>query len=273
MQPIYSIDSADGTSLFVYKQKQMEVGYRDSVHCYDELKFVRIVKGHGLWRIGNRDYDVSSGDILIMSRADIRQLKSIVAAPFVIEQVDFVPAFLAPLQGVTDFFISRTSEFQNLLPRDAFLSQKLDELISEILCDRVYKEQAVKVKLADLVITTARLLDIKSEAVHISDKRMDTVEKAKAYIREHFSEPITLDDTARRFFLSPSYFSRLFKQYSGMTFQDYVAHVRVKEVITLIDSQPINILDAAMQCGFSCSSGFYKTFKHVTGSIPKMYKK
>lgn len=37
------------------------------------------------------------------------------------------------------------------------------------------------------------------------------------YIREHLSEPITLESLARQTFYNPSYFSRMFKEKCGMT--------------------------------------------------------
>ena len=73
----YSIESSDGTVLFYYKTKLMEEGYKDNIHCYDEMKFVRIKSGAGIWSIGDKNYSVSSGDILIMSRSDIRTVSKI----------------------------------------------------------------------------------------------------------------------------------------------------------------------------------------------------
>ena len=272
MQPLYTIESPDGTLVFFYKQKRMDEGYRDSVHSYDELKFIRLLEGSGIWRIGHKEYAVTAGDILLMSRADIRQLQHVEQAPLTIEQVDFLPAFLAPLQDVANFFVCRPEDFENLLPRDTVVIQKMDDLVEEILNDRPYKQQAVRSKLTELVIATARLLHATPTPHNGAERRQDTVEQAMNYIRTHLSESLSLEKLAKRFYLSPAYFSRLFRRYSGMSFQDYLAQVRVKEVLSLLDSQPINVLDAALQCGFSSSSGFYRTFRHVTGTTPKHFK-
>ncbi len=272
MEALYSIEQTDGSPLFFYKQKRMEEGYRDTVHNYDELKFVRLLAGSGLWRIGQKDYAVSAGDVLLMSRVDIRQVQRIDQSPLIIEQFDFLPSFLAPMQDVADFFVRRPSGFQNLLPRDPELGFRLDGLVEEITQDRPYKQQAIRCKLTDLVIITARLLEAVPFAPTKTERQQNTVERAMEYIRAHLSEPLRMEEVARHFYLSPAYFSRVFRSYSGMSFQEYLAQIRVREVLALLNSQPINVLDAAMQCGFGSSSGFYRTFRHVTGTTPKHFK-
>ena len=267
----YSIKTSDGTVLLFYKTKQMEEGYKDNVHCYDELKFVRIKNGCGVWDIGKKRYSVKAGDILIMSRSDIRTVSEIIDYPFIIEQIDFLPAFLSEFHGITDFFIKRTGSYDNLLEKSNILSKKFDDIIYEIKCDSIYKEQSIKAKLSDLVIETARLLKYNPDYFAVN-KQKDIIIKAMGFIKSNFNEKLSLEAVASKFYLSPSYFSRLFRQYAGMTFNEYVANVRVNEVIQLLNNSQINILDAAMQCGFSSSSGFYKTFRHITGFTPKAYK-
>ncbi len=272
MKPLYTIESPNGTPLFFYKQKRMEEGYRDGVHSYDELKFVRVLEGGGIWLISQKEYTVAAGNILLMSRADIRQVQHVSRGPLIIEQIDFLPAFLAPMQDVADFFVRRPLGFENLLPRDFVLEQKLDELVEEVKANRPFKQQAIRTKLSELVIATARLLCVQPTPAPSAERRQDTAEQAMNYICAHLSEPLTLEGVAGHFYLSPAYFSRLFRSYSGMSFQEYLAQVRVREVLSLLDSQPINILDAALQCGFGSSSGFYRTFRHVTGTTPKHFK-
>ncbi len=267
----YTIKSSDGTVLFYYKTKQMEEGYKDSVHCYDEMKFVRIKHGCGVWDIGNKSYTVSTGDILIMSRADIRTVSKIIKAPFIIEQIDFLPAFLSGFHGIAGFFLKRTTDFSNLLSPNDTVSNCFNEIINEIECNEIYKEQAIKAKLSNLVITTARLIEY-SPSCTTEDKRKDTILKVMEFIKENYSNELSLEFISSVFYLSPSYFSRLFKQYAGMTYNEYLANVRVNAVICMLNQGKSNILDAAMQCGFSSSSGFYKTFRKVTGLTPKAYK-
>ena len=47
------------------------------------------------------------------------------------------------------------------------------------------------------------------------------------YIEAHYAEKITLDDLARKVYLSPPYLSLIFKQEIGVTFNDYLNQIRI----------------------------------------------
>ncbi len=268
---IYCIEGADHSVLFRYKQKCMQAGFRDSVHNYDELKFVRILAGCGTWQINQKQYQVHPGDILLFCAADVRHIQSIDQDSLKIEQVNFMPAFLSPMQETADFFVYRSAGFSNLLPRDANVSRLMDELVLEILMPQTYQRQAVCNRLLSLVIAVARLLRVKPVPHNKQEHRQETVEQAMNYIRLHLEQDLTLESVAGEFYLSPAYFSRLFRHHCGMSFQEFLARARVSEVLSLIKSQHINILDAALQCGFRSSSGFYRTFRRITGTTPKRF--
>nr|MDF9460490.1 AraC family transcriptional regulator [Bacillus pumilus] len=51
---------------------------------------------------------------------------------------------------------------------------------------------------------------------------MNDIERAKRYIKTHFCEQITLEQTAAYVDLSPTYFTKRFKDETGLTFKEYV---------------------------------------------------
>ncbi|MBQ3085006.1 MAG: helix-turn-helix transcriptional regulator [Clostridia bacterium] len=269
---MFEIRSNDGTLLFLYKKKRMEEGYRDRIHCYDECKIVRVLEGRGIWQIGGREYTVEGGDILIMSRADLRTIRKIEQSPLTIEQLNFAPAFLAPDQEVASFFVKRPQGFENLLPQAAELNQGLDALITETEQRRPYQKQALRARLTEWVIAAARVLPQEPSAALAGARQRQAMEQAVDYIKNHYAEPLNLEQVAREFYLSPSYFSRLFRKHTGLGFREYLGRVRVQAVLALLEDRNINVLDAALQCGFSGSSGFYRTFHHVTGGSPGHFR-
>ncbi|SIS94197.1 helix-turn-helix transcriptional regulator [Alicyclobacillus vulcanalis] len=98
------------------------------------------------------------------------------------------------------------------------------------------------------------------------------IESAIAYIEEHFHEPISLQEVAERVYLSPSYFSRLFKSEVGTTFIDYLTQYRIQKskMLLRVTSLPIEII--ANNTGFSNSSYFSTTFKRIVGRTPSEYR-
>lgn len=117
------------------------------------------------------------------------------------------------------------------------------------------------------------------KSLHILSKdndKEDNVDKnfvkALEYINSNITKPLTLEDVAQRVYLSPSYLSRLFKNYFSVNFIDYINTRKValaREQISL-STTPINKL--SRQLGFSQASYFTKIFKQKCGITPSKYR-
>ena len=101
----------------------------------------------------------------------------------------------------------------------------------------------------------------------------DAITRAKQYLKNHFSENLTLADVASHVSLSPVYFSRLFKESTGMTFNSYLNQLRVRSSAYLLLNSQASILDISSQSGFEDQSYFTKVFKKFTGVSPNAFRK
>lgn len=87
-----------------------------------------------------------------------------------------------------------------------------------------------------------------------------------------FREKLTLADVAEMVQLSPSYFSRLFKQEMGTSFSEYLADLRLGEAKKLLLSTSQNMGEIGFACGFEDQSYFTKVFKKKFGITPNRYR-
>lgn len=97
--------------------------------------------------------------------------------------------------------------------------------------------------------------------------------EACLYISQNCAEPLTLDTVAHQIGISKSYFSHLFKDYTQMTFIDYLIKERINRAETLFLGPKKRIIDIAFECGFSSISSFNRTFKKVKGISPTEFRK
>lgn len=95
---------------------------------------------------------------------------------------------------------------------------------------------------------------------------LDAVE----YIQEHYrDEDICVEQVAERFHMSVSYFSKLFNEYAGMTFPEFITDLRLTYAKEMLRANPdINIKKVAEICGFSTTSYFSSQFKKKFGLSP-----
>ncbi|MCL2096657.1 MAG: AraC family transcriptional regulator [Oscillospiraceae bacterium] len=105
-----------------------------------------------------------------------------------------------------------------------------------------------------------------------SVKHVDLISKAVSYVKTNYMRKITLSEVAEYVFLSPSYFSKIFKEEMRYYFNDYLNHVRIEKSKVLLLTERINLADIAASVGFYDQSYFNKVFKKVTGVTPKKFK-
>ena len=73
--------------------------------------------------------------------------------------------------------------------------------------------------------------------------------------------------------LSPFYFSKLFNEYMGISFPDYLSGIRVQNAINLLLNDSLSITECAFMAGFQSTTRFNKLFREVTGTTPREYRK
>ncbi len=94
-----------------------------------------------------------------------------------------------------------------------------------------------------------------------------------AYLRRNSASHVSLEEAAAQAHLSPSYFSRLFRQRTGRTFSDYLTRLRVDHAKRLLCSPQSDMAEIAAQAGFYDQSHFTHAFKSVTGLTPGAYRR
>lgn len=94
-----------------------------------------------------------------------------------------------------------------------------------------------------------------------------------AYIQENYAAQITLSELAKKFYVSDSHLSRLFKSSLGMGFRDYLTQVRLEAAERELRTTERSIIRLANDNGFSGLAVFNRSFKEKYGETPSVYKK
>jgi len=92
------------------------------------------------------------------------------------------------------------------------------------------------------------------------------------YIDFHYMEDLSLDLMAKLCSVTNTYLSSLFKKEVSMTLTDYINSTRIRQSLALLNTTSLSIQEIALQCGFSDSNYFTRTFKKFQGQSPKGYR-
>jgi len=95
---------------------------------------------------------------------------------------------------------------------------------------------------------------------------------ALSYINEHLSEKIVAENLASQLYVSRTTLLTTFKQYTGVTLNNYILNSRIKKAISELKSGKTE-QETAELCGFNDSSAFIKAFRRVYNMTPRQYLK
>lgn len=98
------------------------------------------------------------------------------------------------------------------------------------------------------------------------------VPQAIAYLEQHFTEPLTVNELSEIVNLSPFYFSRLFRKHTNMSPHAYQVHLRITLARQLLASSGQAVEQIGENCGFSSPQHFIRCFKQHVGCTPHQYR-
>ncbi len=110
----------------------------------------------------------------------------------------------------------------------------------------------------------------------VSARRMATspqvMEHVLRYIDQNYAKDITLDSLANYSGYSKWYFSRVFKQYTGVPLMQYLTQVRIANIRQALISDEASVAEICACSGFSSTSTFNRVFKEMNGCTPSEYR-
>jgi AraC family transcriptional regulator len=101
---------------------------------------------------------------------------------------------------------------------------------------------------------------------------VERVNRALDHIVRNLAQPLRLEDVSKAACFSPFHFHRVFKGLVGETLNQFVKRQRIERALYLMSHAPKRSLtDVALDCGFSSSSDFSRSFKQRYGVAPSLF--
>lgn len=143
-------------------------------------------------------------------------------------------------------------------------------LESENACGRLYTESMATALSAHLLQQySTQKPKIESYSDGLSQARLRQVTE---YIHQHSAQNPSLMIMAEMVQMSPYYFSRLFKQSTGVAPHQYLLKCRINQAKRLLKTTNLSIADIAVQVGFVDQSHLNRHFKRHFGVSPSQFR-
>lgn len=290
MQKIWEVLQAEGIEFQnFYQELEMSAPlvetHRDETHTnavmnlhshdFYEMLFCRVSGGVD-YLVGTERYRIQSGDIIILSPGVSHRplLLEEQGAVYKRDVVWFSREFVQLLkQALPD------SRFSRSYPEAIFLRTKGTkwELLGEMFRNGVKEAERRKPECDGVILgnTIAILAQIaraleETGIRQLQAEKPELLEQVMAYIEENLANHITLEETARHFYVSISTITQLFRQKMGTSFYRCVTQRRLIAAKALIGEGKA-LEDVSRSVGFQDYSSFYRAFKKEYGISPRQF--
>lgn len=105
-----------------------------------------------------------------------------------------------------------------------------------------------------------------------SDDIDHKIERVKQFTEKNYHKKISLEDVSELIFLSPKYFSRIFKEKTGVGFNDYKLNIKIDKSKEFLINSGLNIDEIAYKMGYENSESFIRIFKKITNLTPTEFR-
>ncbi len=105
------------------------------------------------------------------------------------------------------------------------------------------------------------------------DDKNDLIYKIQRDFETNYAQDVTLEDLSKKYGISQSYLSHIFKSATGKSVKGYLLECRVAAAKRYLVGSNNRISDVVEACGFSDCSNFSRLFKTMTGYSPVDFRK
>lgn len=98
------------------------------------------------------------------------------------------------------------------------------------------------------------------------------IEFAKLFIKKHYNKPFSLEEISEKVCLNYKYFSRIFKEKTGKSFNEYKLNLRMSSAKQFLEGCGWTVSQIAYKIGYQNPNSFMKMFKKITGFTPSGYR-
>lgn len=274
-----------------YIIQKAQVNLLCPVHVHDFIEIVYILSGEGVHTVNHQSFHVTGGELFVMNTNVPHEFTSYENSPLKLEvyncifQPDFIDySFLDTpdfIEASNHFFFNsvspeRTNEgFVKIVGNKAWA---FDNLFHDMYCEYTLRadgyERMLRAYLTILLIKVFRAYRMDHQLDRsLSGMKRQIVENTVTYVQQHYDENIRLEELAALSFLSPSYFSKVFKEYTDQTLTQFIQNQRIQAACQQLRSTDIPIDSIAEDVGYKDIKSFYAVFRKLMGVTPGQYRK
>lgn len=225
----------------------------------------------------NNEIMLREGDILLITPGVIHSMKPSMGKRLIFQADHTLFHGIKELEAT----LTLMSPLVLITPEDSpeihkKIQKRILEISDEYFSEAPLCEASIISKLIEIFVLIGRNYSSNTSSLHKNiNKQYEYTSRFLYicdYINLHYNENITLDFVANMSGYSKYHFSRLFKQFTNVSFYKYLNMKKIEKAEVFLMDNSLSITEVALRCGFSSLSAFLRMFKLMKGCTPTEFK-
>jgi AraC-type DNA-binding domain-containing proteins len=247
-------------------------------HWHTPLEIIMPVKSNYTAICSDIEFNLKEGDVLLINPGVVHSLPATPVGERFIFQADFsllhnIKELESTLSIIAPALVITEENFPSIHSRIENIMYAIKE---EYFSNAPLIEASIYAKLIDMFVLIGREYTTKADMFHVTNtKQREYTEKFLSlcnYINENCTKDLTLDEVADLAGFSKYHFTRLFRQFTGVSFYKYLNQKKIAIAENLLIDPDISVTEVALRSGFSSLSAFIRMFKIIKSCTPTEFR-
>ncbi|WP_367924157.1 AraC family transcriptional regulator [uncultured Ruthenibacterium sp.] len=249
-----------------------------SLHHHDFYEVYLFLGGHVCYNVESRNYHLLPGDILLIGPTELHQPRIEKDAGVYERMVlwldkTFLESLSTDATSLTRCFDVSVPGHTNLLRLAPAVRAEFQRLLEQLALENESQRYGAEVMCRGLLLQVMVELNRMAESLPpdgAGEKDAGVVPQVLRYINEHYTDPLSLELLASKFFVSKYHLSHAFNRVVGTSVYRYIVQKRLVIAKQML-AGGVAPTDVYRHCGFGDYANFYRAFKAEYHISPKQY--
>ncbi len=252
------------------------------LHWHDEMEIIHVIEGSMTVSIQNEEILVSEGDMVFIQPQFIHSIcqhgddkakyYNILFRFSLLETNERDPCY-------EKYFLPVYSShliIPKYLSRDNPLNGKITPFVQQLTDLRRHSEDGIELIIKSCLFGIMHYICAESKPKNAQDNYIEDLytklKRSLELVENRYDENLTVEEAARVSNFSASHFSKMFRQLTGTSFNQYLKNYRLEIASKKLRQESMTVSRTAIECGFNNLSYFTRAFKKKYGITPYSYK-
>lgn len=259
-------------------------GTGSALHSHDWIELAYLERGTLVHTVGGITYTVNEGDYFIVEYGQPHSYFALSDGEIRLVNVMFSPWFIDPMlndsRSLADVYnhylirfserqISRVPTLTKFEDSDYSVRFYIRDIVREVTEKKIGWEASARSLLIYVIIHTLREVCSSEPSVDSAPFSQQIIN----FVNNNYMRSIKICDAFPAEHYSVSYLSKRFKQEMGVTFSEYLKHVRIDASCRLLVHTDRSVMDIAVAVGYRDTTFFHNTFREIMRLSPSEYRR